>query len=85
MRKKSELLLRESLPNFYKESLVTDDINQAKFEELLVYNFDILASATDNFHLSSKLGQGGFGPVYKVMFSVIESFIIFFRIEIDGI
>uniref|UniRef100_A0A1U7WRF3 non-specific serine/threonine protein kinase n=1 Tax=Nicotiana sylvestris TaxID=4096 RepID=A0A1U7WRF3_NICSY len=58
-------LLRESLPNFYKESLVTDDINQAKFEELLVYNFDILASATDNFHLSSKLGQGGFGPVYK--------------------
>ncbi|XP_070051737.1 G-type lectin S-receptor-like serine/threonine-protein kinase At1g11300 [Nicotiana tomentosiformis] len=64
-KKKSELLLRESLPNFYKESMVTDDINQAKFEELFVYNFDILASATDNFNLSSKLGQGGFGPVYK--------------------
>ncbi|XP_070051738.1 G-type lectin S-receptor-like serine/threonine-protein kinase At1g11330 [Nicotiana tomentosiformis] len=64
-KKKRELLLRESSPDFYKESMVTDDINQAKFEELLVYNFDILASATDNFHLSSKLGQGGFGPVYK--------------------
>lgn len=72
------------MPNFYKESMVTDDINQAKFEELFVYNFDILASATDNFNLSSKLGQGGFGPVYKVMFSVIESFIIFFGIGIDG-
>ncbi|XP_070051575.1 G-type lectin S-receptor-like serine/threonine-protein kinase At1g11300 [Nicotiana tomentosiformis] len=64
-KKKSELLLRESMPNFYKESMVTDDINQAKFEELFVYNFDILASATYNFNLSSKLGQGGFGPVYK--------------------
>ncbi|KAJ8549666.1 hypothetical protein K7X08_033373 [Anisodus acutangulus] len=64
-KRKSELLLRESLPNFYKESMVTEDINQAKFEELLVYNFNILATATDNFHLSSKLGQGGFGPVYK--------------------
>ncbi|XP_016447527.2 G-type lectin S-receptor-like serine/threonine-protein kinase At1g11300 [Nicotiana tabacum] len=64
-KKKSELLLRESLPNFYKESMVTDDINQAKFEELPLYNFDMLANATDNFHLSSKLGHGGFGTVYK--------------------
>ncbi|CAN4078247.1 unnamed protein product [Withania somnifera] len=57
--RKSELLLRESLPNY------TEEISQAKFEELLVYNFDILANATEDFHLSSKLGQGGFGPVYK--------------------
>ncbi|PHU26548.1 G-type lectin S-receptor-like serine/threonine-protein kinase [Capsicum chinense] len=63
--RKSELLLRETLPNYYKENMVTEEINQAKFEELLVYNFDILANATEDFHLSSKLGQGGFGPVYK--------------------
>ncbi|XP_060193861.1 G-type lectin S-receptor-like serine/threonine-protein kinase At1g11330 [Lycium barbarum] len=64
-KRKRELLLTESLPNFYKESIVTENINQAKFEELLIYNFDILANATEDFHLSSKLGQGGFGPVYK--------------------
>ncbi|KAG5622744.1 hypothetical protein H5410_007962 [Solanum commersonii] len=25
----------------------------------------MLANATDRFHSASKLGQGGFGPVYK--------------------
>ncbi|MCD9642916.1 hypothetical protein HAX54_029965 [Datura stramonium] len=64
-KRRSEILLRESLPNYYKENMITEDINQAKFEEVLVYNFDILANATEDFHLSSKLGQGGFGPVYK--------------------
>lgn len=59
------------MPNYYKENMVTEEINQAKFEELLVYNFDILANATEDFHLSSKLGQGGFGPVYKVMICLI--------------
>ncbi|PHT29960.1 G-type lectin S-receptor-like serine/threonine-protein kinase [Capsicum baccatum] len=37
----------------------------SEFEDLPLYNFDMLANATDNFHQSSKLGQGGFGPVYK--------------------
>lgn len=30
--------------------------------------FDIIAAATQNFSDSNKLGQGGFGPVYKVIF-----------------
>lgn len=28
--------------------------------------FKTILSATDNFSLANKLGQGGFGPVYKV-------------------
>ncbi|CAN1189067.1 G-type lectin S-receptor-like serine/threonine-protein kinase CES101 [Linum perenne] len=29
------------------------------------FSFEHIASATSNFHPSNKLGQGGFGPVYK--------------------
>ena len=40
--------------------------SQVKLQELLVFDFGKLATATNNFHLSNKLGEGGFGPVYKV-------------------
>ncbi|PRQ28683.1 putative non-specific serine/threonine protein kinase [Rosa chinensis] len=33
--------------------------------ELLIYDFDSILVATNNFSLANKLGQGGFGPVYK--------------------
>ncbi|KAM5588479.1 G-type lectin S-receptor-like serine/threonine-protein kinase [Rosa sericea] len=33
--------------------------------ELLIYDFDTILTATDNFSITNKLGQGGFGPVYK--------------------
>ncbi|KAL0884780.1 hypothetical protein Bca101_008761 [Brassica carinata] len=39
--------------------------NQVKFKELPLFEFKVLATATDNFSLGNKLGQGGFGPVYK--------------------
>ncbi|KAH0698237.1 hypothetical protein KY289_015719 [Solanum tuberosum] len=64
-KRKRELLSKKSFPSYYKLSLARDDIYRVKFEDLTIYNFDMLANATDNFHLSSKLGQGGFGPVYK--------------------
>ncbi|XP_048439964.1 G-type lectin S-receptor-like serine/threonine-protein kinase At1g61500 isoform X1 [Pyrus x bretschneideri] len=32
--------------------------------ELLIYDFDSILVATDNFSIENKLGQGGFGPVY---------------------
>ncbi|XP_048439971.1 PR5-like receptor kinase isoform X3 [Pyrus x bretschneideri] len=33
--------------------------------ELRIYDFDSILVATDNFSTENKLGQGGFGPVYK--------------------
>ncbi|XP_021902115.1 G-type lectin S-receptor-like serine/threonine-protein kinase At1g11330 isoform X1 [Carica papaya] len=39
--------------------------NQIRVQELPLFNFEILAAATNNFNPSNKLGQGGFGPVYK--------------------
>ncbi|KAA8519920.1 hypothetical protein F0562_014170 [Nyssa sinensis] len=49
------------------ESMLWDNVDQVKLEELPLYKFEKLAIATDNFHLENKLGQGGFGPVYRVM------------------
>ncbi|VVA90944.1 unnamed protein product [Arabis nemorensis] len=39
--------------------------NKGKLKELPLFEFQVLAAATDNFSLRNKLGQGGFGPVYK--------------------
>ncbi|CAI0457479.1 unnamed protein product [Linum tenue] len=34
-------------------------------DHLMVYSMTSIMTATDNFSLQNKLGQGGFGPVYK--------------------
>ncbi|KAK7389404.1 hypothetical protein VNO78_24419 [Psophocarpus tetragonolobus] len=47
------------------QNLTTRDPKQIKLEELPLFEFEKLASATNNFHLSNMLGKGGFGPVYK--------------------
>lgn len=41
----------------------TDDENP----ELLIFNMVTLVEATHNFSYSNKIGEGGFGPVYKVV------------------
>ncbi|KAI5331027.1 hypothetical protein L3X38_021153 [Prunus dulcis] len=42
--------------------------------ELCIYNFDSILNATNNFSISNKLGEGGFGPVYKDMNILINSY-----------
>ncbi|CAN4083912.1 unnamed protein product [Withania somnifera] len=39
--------------------------HQGNGSELAFFSFSMVATATDNFCLANKLGQGGFGPVYK--------------------
>ncbi|GKV19165.1 hypothetical protein SLEP1_g29459 [Rubroshorea leprosula] len=38
---------------------------EVELQELPVFKFEELATATKNFNLSNQLGQGGFGPVYR--------------------
>jgi hypothetical protein len=52
-------------PEEYTNNVI-GELSQEKLQELLLYSFEKLATATNNFNLSNKLGQGGFGPVYKV-------------------
>ena len=52
---------------FYDMNSLGDNSYQFKLEELPLLSLDKLATATNNFHEANKLGQGGFGPVYRVM------------------
>ena len=54
------------------ESLLFDYLNDVKLQYLPIFNLEELATATNIFDMANKLGQGGFGPVYRVMVSYIE-------------
>jgi hypothetical protein len=62
-------------PNFLSISVKTksnriigSQNNDGQNEDLELPFLDLstIASATDNFAMNNKLGEGGFGPVYKV-------------------
>ncbi|XP_049391736.1 G-type lectin S-receptor-like serine/threonine-protein kinase At1g11330 [Solanum stenotomum] len=48
-----------------KEVVSLGNKSPVHMEELPVFSLDTLANATSQFHEDNKLGQGGFGPVYK--------------------
>ncbi|KAL4308846.1 hypothetical protein GQ457_01G004930 [Hibiscus cannabinus] len=54
-----------------KDKSVNDKENKDENEdmELAVLEFGTIAQATDNFSIRNKLGEGGFGPVYKGILS----------------
>jgi hypothetical protein len=39
---------------------------EKKNAELPLFSYESVSAATDNFSAANKLGEGGFGPVYKV-------------------
>ncbi|XP_060184130.1 cysteine-rich receptor-like protein kinase 43 isoform X2 [Lycium barbarum] len=42
-----------------------DDLQNIAAQEQRQFAFDVLVTATKNFHPDTKLGEGGFGPVFK--------------------
>ncbi|KAL4625485.1 hypothetical protein ACB092_05G029800 [Castanea dentata] len=57
-----EFAARKSKNN---ESLLFDYLSDVKLQDLPIFNLEELATATNNFDMANKLGQGGFGPVYR--------------------
>jgi hypothetical protein len=47
--------------------------------ELPFFDFGTLACATNNFSTDNKLGEGGFGPVYKVLIYNQSSILMAFK------
>lgn len=43
------------------------ECSQVNRSELPLFCFDVVATSTDNFSEENKLGEGGFGHVYKVV------------------
>ena len=46
-----------------------DGKDRNKEIELPLFSFSSVSTATNYFSASNKLGEGGFGPVYKVSFN----------------
>ncbi|KAK0595153.1 hypothetical protein LWI29_004010 [Acer saccharum] len=56
-------LLRELGDNFSFPT--TNNKDHSTNHDLKIFNFQTIAAAADNFSSTNKLGEGGFGPVYK--------------------
>ncbi|WMV06626.1 hypothetical protein MTR67_000011 [Solanum verrucosum] len=48
-----------------KKICLGEIISNVGLDELPIFKFEVLAMSTNQFHDNNKLGQGGFGPVYK--------------------
>lgn len=55
----------DEAPAEYINDNAFGDLPQVKLQE--TFSFENLVTATNKFHPSNKLGEGGFGPVYKVL------------------
>ncbi|VVA34788.1 Hypothetical predicted protein [Prunus dulcis] len=48
-----------------RDALLHEYIRKHDPSELVIYDFDTILIATSNFSITNKLGEGGFGPVYR--------------------
>ena len=69
------LIAWETRPENHGQRLIGVE-KQVKLDELPAFDFEVVATDTNNFHLDNTLGKGGFGPVYKVIFCLM-TFIVF--------
>ncbi|XP_048425722.1 G-type lectin S-receptor-like serine/threonine-protein kinase CES101, partial [Pyrus x bretschneideri] len=63
--------IENEMLNFMKSNRPTDDVNGLRNDgkighhDLSVFSYSTILAATSNFAEENKLGEGGFGPVYK--------------------
>ena len=59
--------------SFIALPLIYEPVEEIETPESLQFNFETIRVATDDFSEANKLGQGGFGPVYKVSFIIYNT------------
>ncbi|KAG8635295.1 hypothetical protein MANES_16G018200v8 [Manihot esculenta] len=68
VKNKSNRRLFDSIngPHYHKDNFEADDIQTSRSHtDLAFFNLSTISAATDNFSQANKIGQGGFGSVYK--------------------
>ncbi|KAI3883373.1 hypothetical protein MKW92_039619 [Papaver armeniacum] len=61
----TDLLKSKSTYNDTPDNSFDDGNTEGETQELQIFNYACISNATNNFCLENKLGEGGFGPVYK--------------------
>ncbi|XP_075667614.1 G-type lectin S-receptor-like serine/threonine-protein kinase At1g67520 [Castanea sativa] len=68
-KKKQKLLMQEiggnAIPSTVHEKVKKQNKDGQASHELQIFSFESISVATNNFSIENKLGEGGFGPVYK--------------------
>ncbi|XP_062088348.1 cysteine-rich receptor-like protein kinase 44 [Humulus lupulus] len=57
--------INNTISNVTEAQITYDPVNETESAESVQYNFNTIRVATDQFSEENKLGQGGFGAVYK--------------------
>jgi len=66
-------IVYEDKSNFYLICLAAYKFGATELKAATKYNYSDLKAATKNFSQKNKLGEGGFGAVYKVNLSCSAS------------
>ena len=58
-------------------------LEQQEISGLTFFDMNTIRAATNNFNVSNKLGQGGFGPVYKVIRKIVLCILFSYLCSVD--
>ncbi|KAL4626178.1 hypothetical protein ACB092_05G077200 [Castanea dentata] len=68
-KKKQKMLLQElrgsAIPSTVRDKVKKQNNDRQGSHDLQIFSFETISAATRNFSTRNKLGEGGFGPVYK--------------------